>query len=506
MPVSLGRLTKDEWGWIGPFSVAFLAFVLRIINLGSPRSLTFDETYYAKDAWGLIHGGYARDAVEDANTRIITGDTNVFTKDPTWVVHPDGGKWLIAAGEHVFGLTPFGWRIAAVIVGSLTVLVLARLILRLTNSVVIACLGGLMMALDGVAFTMSRIALLDIFLTFWIVCGVACLAADRDWLTEKLKVSDRYLVWRPWQLAAGACFGMAMGTKWSGLYVLAAFGVTVVLWEIWTRGRVASVGDAVARVFRVGIPAFGWLVIVGLVVYILTWTGFLLHHQVFEARFGHGYGDEPVWGAYVDTPTGGPFGGMIDAFRSLWHYHVMTYNFHTGDYLADKTHPYQSNPIGWLVQWRPINVASNFDIDGSVCGAREGTKCVSEILVVGNPAVWWTGTVTLVVALVAWIRHPTWRWSLPLVGVASTWLPWFFVGTRPIFNFYAITILPFIIVALCLVIAGARRHVSERVWWIGVGLYTVLLVGMFVYFYPIWSNMVIPYDSWKSRMWFDRWI
>ena len=166
----LDRISLRAWGWIGPIAVAVLAFALRIFKVGSPASL----------AWGLIHGGYARDAVEDANGRIINGETDVFTNDPTWIVHPDGGKWLIASGEQLFGLTPLGWRFGAVLFGSLTVLVLARLVLRLSGSISVACLAGLLLTLDGLHFTMSRIALLDVFLTFWIVCAVACLAADRD--------------------------------------------------------------------------------------------------------------------------------------------------------------------------------------------------------------------------------------------------------------------------------------------------------------------------------------
>lgn len=503
----LDRISLRAWGWIGPIAIAVLAFVLRIFKVGSPASLTFDETYYAKDAWGLLQWGYARDGVEDANGRIARGETDVFTNDPTWIVHPDGGKWLIASGEQLFGLTPLGWRFGAVLFGSLTVLVLARLVLRLSGSISLACLAGLLLTLDGLHFTMSRIALLDVFLTFWIVCAVACLAADRDWLTERLRVTGP-LAWmwlRPWQLAAGACFGMAVATKWSGLYVLAAFGITVVVWDVWARGRVATPQDAVMRVLRVGIPAFVSLVGVALVVYVLTWTGWLVHHDVYEARFGHGYGDEPVWGA-VSSPTRGPLGGFIDAFRSWWDFHAMTYRFHTGDYLATKTHPYQSNAFGWLIQWRPTNVASNFDLPASACGAPEGSKCVRQVLTLGNPALWWVGTLGLVTALVAWIRNPTWRWSLPLVGVLATWAPWWITSGRPIFTFYAVAIVPFMIIAMCLVFNAIRRRVPDRYWWIGIGAFVVVVVALFWYFYPILANRIITYDQWHDRMWWDRWI
>ncbi|GAA3534034.1 phospholipid carrier-dependent glycosyltransferase [Aeromicrobium flavum] len=501
----LDKISLRAWGWIGPIAVALLAFVLRLWKVGSPNSLTFDETYYAKDAWGLIHGGYARDGVDGANERIIKGETDVFTQDPTWIVHPDGGKWLIAAGEGLFGLNPLGWRFPAVVVGSLMVLVLARLVLRLTGSLALGCLAGLLLTLDGLHFTMSRIALLDIYLAFWVLCAVACLAADRDWLGERLAVDDRYRAWRPWQLAAGACFGMAVATKWSGLYVLAAFGVTVVIWEVWARGRITSPREAITRVLRVGLPAFGWLVGVALVVYLLTWTGWLLNHDVFEARFGHGYGDEPVWGS-VSDPTGGPLGGVIDAFRSLWGFHQMTYAFHTGEYLASKSHPYESNAFGWLIQWRPTNVSSNFDMAADVCGAREGSKCVRQVLTLGNPALWWVGTIGLITALVAWIRNPTWRWSLPLVGVLATWAPWWITSGRPIFTFYAVAIVPFMIIALCLVLAAIRRRIPDRFWWWGVSAFVGIVIAAFWYWYPLLSNRIITHDQWHERIWWDRWI
>lgn len=506
----MDRISLRAWGWIAPIGITILAFVLRIWHVGRPNSLTFDETYYAKDAWGLLQWGYAHDAAEDANERIMRGDLDVFTRDPTWIVHPDGGKWLIAVGEWMFGLTPLGWRFAAVVVGSLTTLVLARLVLRLTGSLALACVGGLLWALDGVSFTMSRIALLDGFLAFWLVCAVACLVADRDQLTERLRVNGDFRFWRPWLFAAGACFGMAVATKWSGLYVLAAFGLTVVGWELWARyraGYLRSIESGVRSLFAVGIPAFFWLVVVALVVYLFTWTGWLVHHGVYEARFGHGYGeDNPPWGAYVDNPTGGPFGGIIDAFRSLWNFHAMTYRFHTGEYLAGKTHPYQSNPIGWMLQWRPTNVASNFDIAAAECGAPADSKCVSQVLILGNPAVWWVGAAASFTALIAWIRKPTWRWSVPLVAIAATWLPWFTVGSRPIFSFYAVTILPFMIVATCLVLNALRRRLEAHVWWTVVGTYLVVVVMLFVYFHPIWSNSIISWEAWDQRMWFKRWI
>ena len=42
-------------------------------DLGRPHTFLFDETYYAKDAWSLVHHGYVTGYVDDANKQILAG-------------------------------------------------------------------------------------------------------------------------------------------------------------------------------------------------------------------------------------------------------------------------------------------------------------------------------------------------------------------------------------------------------------------------------------------------
>lgn len=521
------RVTERGAGWLGAVAVAVLALGLRIQDLGRPNRLVFDETYYAKDAYSLLQHGYVQDFVKDANQRIVDGHlTGLTNGEPAYIAHPDGGKWLIALGEQVFGMSSFGWRISAAIVGALTVLVLARLVLRLTGSWWVGTLAGLLLCLDGMHFVMSRTALLDVFLTFWVVAGVACLVADRDAVRQRL---DRYVHWRPWQLTAGVCFGMATATKWSGLYVLAAFGVVVVLWEVlarrtWTHAQpgrphpggtvphdtapdTSPVFGWLRTTLIVGLPAFGYLVVVAVVVYVLSWTGFLLHQEAYAVRYGLG---DPPWGDYVTSPTPGPLGGVLDAFRTFWHFHVMVYDFHTGSYLAGKTHPYASDPGGWLVLQRPVAFDAQFDLPAASCGAPDGSSCIREITALGNPAVWWTGAVALLASVGAWVRTRDGRWAVPLAGVLASWVPWFFGTDRPIFSFYAVVIVPFTIVAICLLVDEGRRRATTAyrryLLGLGVGLLVLATVACFWFFHPIWTDALIPYDTWRDRMWFSGWI
>ena len=71
----------------------------------------------------------------------------------------------------------------------------------------------------------------------------------------------------------------------------------------------------------------------------------------------------------------------------------------------------------------------------------------------------------LLYALAMWIGARDWRFGVAIVGVASTWLPWLQYDTRPIFLFYAVTILPFVVLALTLAIGkmiGSSRAPSPR--------------------------------------------
>ncbi|KQV75633.1 hypothetical protein ASC61_11815 [Aeromicrobium sp. Root344] len=509
----LARVSDRAWGWIGPIAVALLAFTLRVWNVGRPRILMFDETYYAKDAWSLLQHGYVQDFTENANQEIQSGrTTGLMTGDPTWIVHPDGGKWLIAIGEKLFGLDAFGWRIAAVVIGSLTVLVLARLVRRMTGSTIMGCIAGLLLTFDGLQFVMSRVALLDVFLAFWVVCGVACIVADRDWIRDRL---GRYRAFRPWQLAAGVCFGMACGTKWNGIFVLAAFGLMAVIWEVLARKSrhdpAARSNGWVVTTLRVGVPAFASIVLLAGIVYLATWTGFLIHHHAYEARFGHGYGESSApWGAYVDKPTPGFLGETRDAFRSLWHFHVMNWNFSAHELDSAKPHPYESNPIGWLVMERPVVMEYKGNFPLSDCHPAPGGSCVREVTIMGNPIIWWSGALALLASVAAWIVTRSWRWGVPVVAVLDSWLPWFFFTARPIFSYYAVAMIPFTIIAIVLVVNELARAATTPRHRYVVGLFTgvflTAVVMSFWFFHPVLTGKIIPYDSWHARMWFDRWI
>ena len=512
--------------WSATLAITMLAGFLRFWNLRRPDVFLFDETYYAKDAWSLLNNGFVRGYVDKADEKILRGQTDgLWTDSPSMVVHPELGKWLIAVGEHFFGMNSLGWRAAAAVVGTLMVLVMIRLVRRLTGSTLLGCTAGLLLCFDGLHFVLSRSALLDIFVAFFMVCALSCLVADRDWGRLRLArlvpaghrttAEDwgpvRGMLWRPWLLGAGVFFGLACASKWSALYPLAAFGLLVWMWDAGAR-RAIGVRSPRLRSFVVdALPAFGYLVLVALVVYVLSWTGWLMHAQDYEEALSDTqYG--AYWGSYIETDPDGVPGEAVQSLRSLWNYHQDVFTFHR-QFLNDATHTYQSKPQWWLVLNRPVGMQADLGIEPGVdgCDAPADSTCLRQVLLLGTPALWWGGVLALFYAVYGWLGRRDWRFGIVAVGLLSTWLPWVRDDDRPIFSYYSIMILPFVVIAITLLlgvlVGGPEASGRRRIWGTAAaGTFVVLVLMNFAWFWPIYTGELITTPDWLDRIWFRQWI
>ena len=174
---------------IAPISliIAF-ALILRLWRLNLPKGYIFDEVYYAKNANSLIRNGVELNAQGQAE----------------FIVHPPLGKWLIGIGIKVFGNDEFGWRISAAVIGTLSVVLIYLITKELFKSVFLSNIAAALMAFDGLALVMSRVALLDIFLMFFILLAFYSLIKNNIWLS-------------------GVAIGLAAATKWSAIFLIPFF-------------------------------------------------------------------------------------------------------------------------------------------------------------------------------------------------------------------------------------------------------------------------------------------
>jgi dolichyl-phosphate-mannose--protein O-mannosyl transferase len=510
-----GRPSSTPWGWAAVAAVTVVAGVLRFWRLDRPHRLVFDETYYVKQGVSYLRSGYelrwngATTASVDARFR--SGDTNVFQNEPDFVVHPPVGKWMIAAGEWVFGpASSWGWRFSAALAGTLSILMVTLITRRLLRSTLLGVVAGLLLAVDGHHFVLSRIGLLDIFLMFWALAAFGALLIDRDHgrrrLADRIAADpapasrsarlDRFgpgLGIRWWRLAAGLCLGLACGTKWSGLYFVAVFGLMTLLWDAGAR-RAAGVRHwFTGAVLRDG-PLAGVLILPAtLAVYLASWTGWLLSTDAYDRQWAtQNPGQGPQW--------------LPEALRSLWHYHQQMYHFHV---TLETSHPYMANPWSWIVMGRP----TAFDYVSPKRGEL-GCKvesCSQAITALGNPVVWWGGTLAIAVLLFQWALRRDWRAGAILSGLLAGYVPWFFFQDRTIYNFYAVAFVPWLAMALAyalgMLLGRSNADEARRRWGaVLAGAVVVTAVLAFWFFLPILSAQVIPQSSWSDRMWLTSWI
>ena len=300
---------------------------------------------------------------------------------------------------------------------------------------------------------------------------------------------------RPWIFAAGISLGLATGVKWSGLYALAAFGILLVLWDVHSRYRAGVVHPWLGMFIRDSIPSFFKLVPIALVTYVACWTGWIRSDDAWDRQWAAEH-----FGWWRVLPE------WLDWLPSLAHYHYTAYSFHVG---LDSEHPYMSNPWGWIVQWRPTSFYyESYDKGDMGCTVA---KCSSAITSVGNPVIWGLAAFAVLVCLVVWIIRRDVRPAVILAGLAATWLPWFAYQERTIFTFYTISFQPWVVLAVVFMLglalgppgADARRR---RIGQAAVGVYLLIVLANFAWFWPIWTAQVIPYDHWRWRMWFPSWV
>ncbi len=519
----LPPILGSRWvGWAGPIGVTILGFILRIWGVGSPNSTVFDEIYYTHDSLNLYEHGVELDPTQ--------GDTS-----PGYAVHPPLGKWMISLGYNFFrihqsaynaaapksdGKIPpfvydgaFAWRISAVVFGSLAILFLARTARRMTRSNLLGTMAGLLLALDGLEFVQSRLALLDIFLMFWMVCAFACLVRDRDYVREKLLVAVERgdlpgpvfigTGWRPWLLLTGVFTGAACAVKWDGIWFIPAFALLAVVWEVGSRRTAGArpwFGTVRQGLWR--IPA--WMGVVPVLVYTSTWAGWFLSDGK------HAYQHD----RYVHAGQG-TVGHVLAVLHGWVRYHIDAFNFHRTLY---SPHPYASRPLSWLVQARPVAYFYSSPTRGqNGCGYD---KCAREILGVGTSAIWFPAIIAMLVMIWWSVARRDWRASGIVVGFIATWVTWlpfagYFPGTgsrpRTSFMFYALPIVPFMVLAivLCLGAMLGRPDASPTRRTIGataVGSYLVLVIADFWFLYPVLAGVSISVGSWQSRMLFPSWI
>lgn len=405
----------------------------------------FDEIYHARTAW------------EHAE-----GITNVYE----WT-HPPLGKIIISIGIHLFGMTPFGWRIMGTVFGILMLPLMYMLGKAIFRRSRYAAIAAILMAVDFMHFSQTRIATIDVYAVFWIM-GMYYFMLRYVHLDHSRAPLGKQLMWLG---LSGLFFGLGAASKWTCLY--AGVGLAVIFF--WTvvrricqgvqRGRELTAGERAAMMgsgLRKLAITLLWCVLVFVcipaVLYALSYI------------------------PYMD----GPFDLQVVIKNQK---DMLSY--HSG--LTD-THFFRSPWYQWPVIWKPMWYYQNNYLPADWMGS---------IAAFGNPAVWWMGTAAMIyliwqVARKGSMSKNTW---FILLGYMSQYLPWILVP-RSMFIYHYFTSTPFFILATVMMLRRWEKTPAGRR---GVYMYIGIAALLFVLFYPVLSGMPIP--SWYGMLlrWMPTW-
>ena len=481
-------------GWVVTLALTAVAALVRFWDLGNPTDQgtpVFDEKHYVPQTWQVLRNG----GIEN---------------NPGYelVVHPPLSKQIMAVGQWIFGYDPVGWRVMSALAGTLCVLVIIRVARRLTRSTLLGALAGILLIADGVSHVTSRVGMIDIFPTLFVLLAFAAILADRDDVRARMarvvtegRIGDTpfgpRLGVRWWRFAAGFAIGLALASKWSGLYYILFFGALVIGLDAAAR-RTAGVRRPFVGTLVRDVPPVAWaLAAVPVLMYLGSWTPWIAAESSTDR---HAVGEKiPVDGAWSFLP---------DWTRSMAYFSGKVLEFHaTLDTPRGNPHPWESKPWTWPMGLRPMLYYYDSGQPAAGCGTGD---CVRAVMLIGTPALWWVAIPVLGWAIWRVATRFDWRYAVVLVGYGAGFLPWFTNLDRQMYFFYMAPVVPFLVLAVVLVLgevlgrrgAGQERRATGRLL---VGLYTGLVVANFVWLWPILVGTSVTANRWNAELWLPSW-
>ncbi len=552
--------------------VIIFAFITRIYQVGNIKAYVFDEVYHAVTAKLISHNDPRAfewwNPPPEPNTAV------------DWL-HPPIAKYTQAASMLVFGETPFGWRFSSVIFGTLVIGMTALLAQELFQDKRVSLLAAGLAVLDGLLLVQSRIAMNDIHVTFFILLTLWTYLQFRKAMHQyHLEAKVRFInqtrvnplnlgqnlhLQKPlfWLFLTGTSAGLAMASKWSGIFPL------VVIWlyegqsfirmliNHWhqhldrrllkkraPKNSIPSLGSAffqanksrafassflkiLRRLLKIGV----YLAILPYLIYVMSYLQMYLQGKSLtcEEDFvlqGSCYCMQTsswwVEGLKSVSPTHAANfeklearGGCKQLISHYWELQHQIWWYQTN---LKASHAYQSRPIQWFLDLRPVWMYVEY-----------GTNTITNVYSQGNPILFWSGDVAVFasigycffclyrkfkmkanIALSSPLFTSTGIFPLAflLISYFMVWLPWQ-ISPRIMFFYHYTPAVPLLCMILGYWLVKAQNCTAcIYLGKIQLRLSRVLLwsclIGIaltFVIFYPNWAGLPVP-QSFANSIYF----
>lgn len=437
-----------------------LSLLIHFLFFGHPQETVFDEVHFGK----FVSAYY----------------THEFYFD----IHPPIGKHLIAGFGYLFGFRPefaFGeigdpfpnkqyllLRFLPALAGSLLPLIIYLILLQLGVKRFLALAGGLLIIFDNSLLTQSRYILMD---SFMLLFGFSSLLF---YLYYRRSNNKKML------LLAGVFSGMALSVKWIAL----AFLGLPLLFEGWKYLEAFFTAGLKSVNWRDGFIKFLLLAMVPIFVY------FIVFMVDFKLLYKSGTGDAFMSPSFQKTLENSSYqnnpevkgSGPIKKFLEL------NFEMYKANQRLTATHPYSSQWFTWPFMFRPIYY-----------WVKDGAR----IYFMGNPAVWWSSTIILLLVLITVLSNPKILikdqiLTLLLVGYFANMVP--FMGVkRVMFLYHYLNALIFSIIILFYFLNNYKT--TKKI----AAVLVISAAVLFIFFAPLSYGLDLSSRAYEARVWFENW-
>jgi dolichyl-phosphate-mannose-protein mannosyltransferase len=429
------KLIKNKTFFLLALLLGFSTW-LRLVRLDVPHDYYFDEVYH-----GVTAKAYALNDPRGYEWWHSAPEPGTAFE---WL-HPPLGKVFMALGWAYLGETPWAWRVPGALIGVGAIGLTYSLATILTKKSEVGLLAGLLASLDGLLLTQSRIGMNDMYVTFFMLATMTGYA-----IASSHRRNSR--VHRRWLWISGMCAGLAIASKWSGVFVLGMIGLL-------------ELGAFFKMRFKEILMRMGRLVLVfgvlPLCIYVLSYSQFWIQ--------GH----------------------TVEQFKEL---HQQIWWYQTN---LKATHDYQSTALQWPLMIRPVWYYVDYSLSDST----------SYIYNLANPLLLWIGLGLVGVSGIAVLveKHQKLFAQLPflLVCYFLAWFPWV-LSPRIMFFYHYSPAIPFLTIITALWFYR---------WWSSGLFFYRLITGLCLatigftalWFLPIWLGIPLPNTVIEHYFWLPSW-
>ncbi len=398
----------------------------------------FDEIYHPRNANEIASGEYMYASV-----------------------HPLLGTSLIALSIKLLGNNPLAWRLPGALFGIFMVPLFYMMIKELFHKRKSAILGTILLDVEFMHLTTSRIATLEPFSVFFILLMFYYMIRYIN-----THFYDTTFSYRLSLLArSGIAMGLGIATKWTACY--SAVGLAILFfvhlyqeYHIYKKNKDLPVME---KYTEETILTILWCFIVFIFIPIIIYFVSYIPTKVWRDGYS--------------------VSNVIAQIQYMYKYHIN----------LKATHPYQSSWWQWILDIRPIWYYYGTDVNG----LSHTISCFT------NPIITWVGLISILYTIYAMFKHKSKIAFVITIGYITALFPWISFVQRCIFayHFYPTSFFMLLsIVYMCTKLVSYNKKYEKF-----VKAFVVVSIVIFILFLPVIAGHGTSLSYIHMLEWFGSW-